>query len=66
MDRSWEYINRSQTHGCGNGDWGRAIPVLGTHKWDFRCSLEFAHQKERHLSGCGSHDVNDMKLPNII
>jgi hypothetical protein len=26
VDRSWEYINRSQTHELGNWDWGRAIP----------------------------------------
>ncbi len=38
VDRSWEYINRPQTHGCGNWDWGRPIPIKGTHKWDFRCS----------------------------
>ncbi len=24
---------------CGNWDWGRAIPFLGIHKWDFRCSV---------------------------
>jgi hypothetical protein len=35
VDRSWEYINRSQTHGCGNWDWDLAIPVLGIHKWYF-------------------------------
>ncbi len=29
MDRSWEYINRSQTHECVNWDWGRAIPRKG-------------------------------------
>ncbi len=38
VDRSWEYINHSQTHECGNWDWGRAIPRKGIHKWDFRCS----------------------------
>ncbi len=38
VDRSWEYINRSQTHECGNWDWGRAIPRKGIHKWDFRYS----------------------------
>ncbi len=38
VDRSWECINRSQTHECGNWDWGRAIPRRGIHKWDFRCS----------------------------
>jgi hypothetical protein len=26
------------THECGNWDLGRAIPFLGIHKWDFRCS----------------------------
>ncbi len=25
-------------HECGNWNWGRAIPFLGMHKWDFRCS----------------------------
>ncbi len=34
VDRSWEYINHSQTHECGNWDWGQK----GIHKWDFRCS----------------------------
>jgi hypothetical protein len=35
---SWEYVNRSQTHECGNWDWCRAIPRKGIHKCDFRCS----------------------------
>ncbi len=26
-----KYINRSQTHECGNGDWGRTIPRKGIH-----------------------------------
>ena len=39
VDRTWEYINRSQTHECGNWDCGRAIPFLRIHKWDFRCSV---------------------------
>ncbi len=38
VDRSREYINRSQTLECGNWDWGRAFPFLGIHKWDIRCS----------------------------
>ncbi len=38
VDRSREYLNRSQTHECGNWDGGGAIPFLGIHKWDFRCS----------------------------
>jgi hypothetical protein len=35
VDQSWEYINRSQKHECGNWDWGRAIPRKRIHKWDF-------------------------------
>ncbi len=37
VNRSWEYTNRSQVHECGNRDWGRTIPFLGTHKYDFLC-----------------------------
>ncbi len=37
-DRSWEYINCSQTHGCGNWGWGRAIPRKGIYKRNCRCS----------------------------
>ncbi len=32
--------NHSLTHESGNWDWGREIPVLGIHKWDFRCWVE--------------------------
>ncbi len=39
VDQSWEYINCSQTHECGNWDWGRAIARKGIHKWDFPCSV---------------------------
>jgi hypothetical protein len=35
VDRSWEYVNRSQTHECRDWGWGRAIPRKGIHKWDF-------------------------------
>ena len=38
VDRSWEYINLSQTHECGNLDQGRAISRKGIHTWDFPCS----------------------------
>ncbi len=41
-DRSWEYINRPQTHKCGNQDWGGAIPKKGTHKWNFSCSVYYS------------------------
>ncbi len=40
VDRSWEYVNRSQTHECRNWDWDRTIPFLGIHKLDFRYSFE--------------------------
>ncbi len=32
-------INRSQTHECGNWDWGRAIPRKGIYKRNCRCSV---------------------------
>ncbi len=35
-DPSWEYIIRSQTHECGNGDWGPDIPFLGIFVSNFR------------------------------
>ncbi len=39
VDRSWEYINRSQTHECGNWGWGRAISRKGIYKRKCRCSV---------------------------
>ncbi len=38
VDRSWEYINRSQTHECENCDWGSATPRKRIQKGDFHCS----------------------------
>ncbi len=35
VDRSWEYINRSQTHECWNWDWAAQFPEKGMPKWDF-------------------------------
>ncbi len=46
VDLSWDYINRSQTHECGNWGWGRAIPRKGINKWDFHCSVGAA----RHMN----------------
>ncbi len=40
LDRSWEYINHSQTHECGYWGLGQAIPFLGKNKWNFRCSVD--------------------------
>jgi hypothetical protein len=39
VDRSWKYINRSQTHECRNWDRGRTIPRKGIHK----CSAYLFH-----------------------
>ncbi len=39
VDRSWEYMNRSQTQECGNWGWGRAIPRKGIYKRNCRCSV---------------------------
>jgi hypothetical protein len=35
------YLDRSQTHKCGNWDKGRAIPFLGIHKSKFLCSVKY-------------------------
>ncbi len=39
VDRSWEYINRSQTHECGNWGLGHAIPRKAIYKRNCRCSV---------------------------
>ncbi len=33
----------SQTHDCGNWDWGRTIPRKSIHNWDFLCSVGWIH-----------------------
>ncbi len=50
VDRSWDYINRSQTHECGNWGWGRAIPRKGIHKRNCRCSA--CKRSANWKSGC--------------
>ncbi len=37
------YVNRSQSHECGNRDRGRAIPRKGIHKCYFPCSAQSYH-----------------------
>jgi hypothetical protein len=50
VDRRWEYINRSQTHECGNWGWGHAIPRKGIHKRNCRCNANsLAHHWKTHL-----------------
>jgi hypothetical protein len=48
VDQSWEYINRSKTHECGNRDWGPPIPRKGIHKWDFHCCAHIIHENWVH------------------
>ncbi len=42
---SWEYIIRSQTHECGNWDWGPDIPFLGIFVSNFRHFVFALHGK---------------------
>jgi hypothetical protein len=35
---TWDHINCSQIHECGNWERGRAVPFLGIHKSDLVCS----------------------------
>ncbi len=37
VDRSWDYINRSQTDECWNWGWGCTIPRKEIHEGDFLC-----------------------------
>jgi hypothetical protein len=59
VDRFWEYLNRSQTHECGNWVWGRAIPFLGIHKWDFRCTRSVTNLNPKCISQatCSLHGL---------
>jgi len=53
---------RSQTHECGNWDWGRAIPRKGIHKWNFRCSAcaqIFIVVFSFHTMSCYASDCRD-------
>jgi hypothetical protein len=70
VDRSWEYTNRSQsqTHECGNWDWGCAIPFLGIRKWNF---IAIKSTLSKTSSGWLNHAFNTltkvlMKLSPIV
>ncbi len=53
VDRSWEYINRSHTHECGNWGWGHAIPRKGIYKQNCHCSaLQTLYQHNLHSTIC--------------
>ncbi len=38
VERSREYVNRSQIHESTNWEWGRAVSFLGIHRSDLLCS----------------------------
>ncbi len=45
LDRYWKYINRSQTHECGNWDWGRRNSFSGNTNMGFslQCKTFFIY-----------------------
>ncbi len=45
-DRSWEYINRTQTHAWGNWDCSRAGPFLGIYVSNFRYSISLQYARQ--------------------
>ncbi len=57
-----EYINRSQTHDCGNWDWDRAIPRKGIHKRDFLCSDGWVYKETHRRPTCRYWGVKDLSL----
>ncbi len=48
VNRSWEYINCSQKHECGNWERSRAVSFLGMHKQDLLCSAGQNRAKSSH------------------
>jgi hypothetical protein len=71
VDRSWDYINRSQTHGCWNWGWGRAIPRKEIQKWEFRYSAVkrdtlFIHWACRFLVIKVTGSFKKWKLPILV
>ncbi len=59
VDRSWEYINRSQTHEwCRNRGWGRAVPRKGIYTRNCRCSAW-----QTHLPDATADDTSPSAVP---
>ncbi len=56
VDWSWEYINRSQTHKCGNWYWGHAIPRKGIYRCNFLCSA-YNLRPSGFNNACAWHNV---------
>ncbi len=65
-DRSWEYRNRSQTHECGNWDWGRTIPWRGIHKWDFRYSVATWYIIVQYVFQDNSQRINNSPMSTLL
>ncbi len=65
MDRSREYINRSQTHECGNWDWGRAIPLLGIHKGIF-VAMHSPDLPSEFVAGKKATKLHDSKVRQVV
>jgi hypothetical protein len=61
-----EYINRSQTHECGNWDCGRIISRKGIHKWDFPCSVYAVQCSEAKVVDVPDFNVMNKFLPVIL
>jgi hypothetical protein len=74
-DRSWEYINRSQTHKCGNWDWDPDSTVLEIFVSKFRYFVfavqftgsgeppEFYLYRSVHWDGAGGTDPIYVPVP---
>jgi hypothetical protein len=41
VDRSWEYLNRSQIHECRTWEQGHAVSFLGMHKSNLWYSVDY-------------------------
>ncbi len=61
VDRSWDYINRSHTHECGNWGWGRAIYRKGIISGIF-----VAVQHASGWTDIFTDDVNGFPQPRIF
>jgi hypothetical protein len=55
----WEYINRSQTHECGNWDWGCAIHFFGIFVSNFWYCVFAVQYEERFPYEPSSEDLGD-------
>ncbi len=64
-DPSWEYSIRSQTHECGNWDWGPDIPFLGIFVSNFP-HFVFAVWLDNHALTFKSNTENILLVKNPV